>query len=260
MNYEDPNSNVGLPIFTIHGNHDDPSAQDNMSAVDILATINLVNYFGKVAITGSTGTGSIQLSPVLMKKGETRLALYGLGNIRDERLCRLFSAPKAVAWERPMDDGTWINVFTLHQNRVAHVRDSKSHLKESQLPSFLDVVIWGHEHECIESPWKSVGTGSGRFSIFQPGSSVATALSEGESKKKHVFMLEFNRNRWRHHLIPLETVRPFLFSQVALAKQPSVSAGNPDVGLGSLFFCDSSSMQLTWQHVWFICRVSLGSL
>lgn len=24
-NYEDPNINVNMPVFTIHGNHDDPS-------------------------------------------------------------------------------------------------------------------------------------------------------------------------------------------------------------------------------------------
>jgi DNA repair exonuclease SbcCD nuclease subunit len=25
VNYEDPNFNVGMPVFTIHGNHDDPA-------------------------------------------------------------------------------------------------------------------------------------------------------------------------------------------------------------------------------------------
>lgn len=24
INYEDPNLNVGIPVFSIHGNHDDP--------------------------------------------------------------------------------------------------------------------------------------------------------------------------------------------------------------------------------------------
>lgn len=47
-NFEDPNLNVGLPIFTIHGNHDDPTGADSLSAVDILSTAGLVNYFGKV--------------------------------------------------------------------------------------------------------------------------------------------------------------------------------------------------------------------
>lgn len=53
VNFQDPNLNVGLPIFTIHGNHDDPSGQDNLSAVDILSSCGLVNYFGKVVGTCS---------------------------------------------------------------------------------------------------------------------------------------------------------------------------------------------------------------
>lgn len=48
VNYEDPNLNIGLPVFTIHGNHDDPAGSDNLSAVDILSSAGLLNYFGKV--------------------------------------------------------------------------------------------------------------------------------------------------------------------------------------------------------------------
>jgi len=47
VNFENSNFNVGLPVFTIHGNHDDPAGADNLSAVDVLSTCNLVNYFGK---------------------------------------------------------------------------------------------------------------------------------------------------------------------------------------------------------------------
>jgi DNA repair exonuclease SbcCD nuclease subunit len=47
-NFEDPNINVGLPVFTIHGNHDDPAGADNLSAVDLVSACGLVNYFGKV--------------------------------------------------------------------------------------------------------------------------------------------------------------------------------------------------------------------
>jgi DNA repair exonuclease SbcCD nuclease subunit len=48
VNYEDPNHNISLPVFTIHGNHDDPAGAENLSAVDILSTAALLNYFGKV--------------------------------------------------------------------------------------------------------------------------------------------------------------------------------------------------------------------
>ena len=48
VNYEDPNYNISLPVLTIHGNHDDPAGAENLSAVDILSTCRLLNYFGKV--------------------------------------------------------------------------------------------------------------------------------------------------------------------------------------------------------------------
>ncbi|KXZ44363.1 hypothetical protein GPECTOR_69g456 [Gonium pectorale] len=53
VNFESPNLNVGLPVLTIHGNHDDPAGQDSLSAVDILSQAGLVNYFGKHPLTGS---------------------------------------------------------------------------------------------------------------------------------------------------------------------------------------------------------------
>jgi double-strand break repair protein MRE11 len=108
VNYEDPNYNVGMPVFSIHGvktpatrlgsafgfgvvsqpvpqrasgaltepcrspptptllgspagNHDDPSGTDNLAALDILATCNLVNYFGKtVRCSRSFTAGLVQ--------------------------------------------------------------------------------------------------------------------------------------------------------------------------------------------------------
>lgn len=50
---------MGLPVFTIHGNHDDPTGADSLSAVDILSTAGLVNYFGKTV--GSTPAAAIKL-------------------------------------------------------------------------------------------------------------------------------------------------------------------------------------------------------
>jgi double-strand break repair protein MRE11 len=36
VNYEDANLNVCLPVFAIHGNHDDPSGAGGYSALDLL--------------------------------------------------------------------------------------------------------------------------------------------------------------------------------------------------------------------------------
>lgn len=57
---------MGLPIFTIHGNHDDPAGQDNLSAVDILSSCGLINYFGKVVGGHGSHASMPCLSPVMM--------------------------------------------------------------------------------------------------------------------------------------------------------------------------------------------------
>ncbi len=80
--------------------------------MDLLNVCNLINYFGK-----SANIDDVTIYPVLMKKGETKFALYGLGNIRDERLYRTFQQKK-VKLMRPVEArDEWFNVFVLHQNR-----------------------------------------------------------------------------------------------------------------------------------------------
>lgn len=76
------------------------------------------------------------------------------------------------------------------------------------------------------------------FSVLQPGSSVATALSEGEAKNKHVVILEIMGDQWRTFKFPLRTVRPFAFDQ---ARTPLMcsrdSHGNSCVIVWSLHLC-----------------------
>ena len=90
--------------------------EKHLSALDILAASNLVNYFGK-----TDDINDIEISPILLKKGCTKVALYGLGNIRDERLVHTWKSKKKVKWLRPaQDQEEWFNLFTMHQNRVMH--------------------------------------------------------------------------------------------------------------------------------------------
>ena len=58
-----------------------------------------------------------------------------------------------------------------------------NYIPEKFLDDFLDLIIWGHEHECIIDP-KNAEDPNLSFYISQPGSSVATSLSEGEAKPK----------------------------------------------------------------------------
>ncbi|KAH7433647.1 hypothetical protein KP509_07G079200 [Ceratopteris richardii] len=233
VNYEDQHYNVGLPIFTIHGNHDDPAGVDNLSAIDILSACNLVNYFGKMVLGGS-GVGQITVYPILIQKGTTKVALYGFGNIRDERLNRMFQTPHAIRWIRPETQGDssvsdWFNIFVLHQNRVK--TNPKNAVNEHFLPRFLDFIIWGHEHECLIDPQEVAGMG---FHLSQPGSSIATSLIDGEAKPKHVLLLEIKGSQYRPTKIPLNSVRAFEYADVSLQNEPDLDPNDPEAVLDHL--------------------------
>ena len=235
VNFEDENVNVALPIFAIHGNHDDPSGQENLSALDILSSCSLINYFGKHALSGSN-TGAIELKPVLLRKGETKLALYGLGWIRDQRLHQMMASKGNVKWIRPgsSDEKTplanWFNLMLIHQNRVSHA--PKNSISERHLPSWMDLVVWGHEHECLIEPQLFDGV-----SVSQPGSSVTTSLVEAESGTKKICILELKPGKekkdpphWRLLPVPLQTTRPYAFKNVSLAEQEDLINEEDDGG------------------------------
>ena len=62
---------------------------------------------------------------------------------------------------------------------------------------------------------------------MQPGSSVATALSEGESRPKHVQLLEVCNLQYRIQSIKLETVRPFIWKSISLKDQQAIDPEEP---------------------------------
>lgn len=208
VNYEDPNFNVALPVFMIHGNHDDPTGDGNLSAIDMLSTAGLVNYFGK-----SREVDDITMMPVLLRKGSTHVALYGLGSMRDERLHRTFLNRKVKMLAPPTENGQeWFNIMLFHQNRVAHT--STSFIPETFLDDSLDLVIWGHEHDNRIEPEYIPQRD---FYVSQPGSSVVTSLSEGECKRpKQVALLEVAGTKFVYKPITLKSVRPFIMGDVSL--------------------------------------------
>lgn len=209
VNYQDPNFNVAYPVFSVHGNHDDPTGDDALSAIDVLSTAGLLNHFGK-----SPSCDNVEVTPVLLKKGITKLALYGIGAMRDERLHTTF-AKKNVNMLIPSEGHKeWFNLFVIHQNRAKHSK--KNYIPESFLDEFLDLVIWGHEHEClIEPTWSESAK---PFYISQPGSSVATSLSEGESAPKAIGLLSVYKKTFKMEKIPLETVRQFMMDNIVLSE------------------------------------------
>ena len=209
-NYEDMNINVSLPVFSIHGNHDDPSGDGHYAALDLLEMSGLINYFGRVPISDE-----IEVKPLMLQKGNTKLALYGLSNVRDERLYRSFRAEK-VAYHRPnVQQREWYNIGVVHQNHHAH--GPTSYLPENFLPELLDLVIWGHEHECVINPQTNAEMG---FKVMQPGSSIATSLAPGEAVQKHVAILGITGREMKCEPVKLKTVRPFVYKEIILGTIP----------------------------------------
>lgn len=209
VNYEDENLNIGVPVFAISGNHDDATGDSLLLPLDILAASGLVNYFGKVV-----NNEDITVAPLLFKKGTTKLALYGIGNVKDERLHRVFRDNKATFLRSADEPDSWFNFLCVHQNHVAHTRTS--YIPENFLPKFMDFILWGHEHECIPDPMYNPEMG---FDVLQPGSSVATALSPGEMVEKNVFIMNIRDNKYSIEPVKLKTVRPFIMDEVVLQKE-----------------------------------------
>ncbi|KAG8136991.1 hypothetical protein E2320_005537 [Naja naja] len=207
VNYQDENLNISIPVFSIHGNHDDPTGADGLCALDILTCAGLINHFGR-----SPSIEKIEISPILLQKGNSKIALYGLGSVPDERLYRMF-VNKQVTMLRPREDeDRWFNMFVIHQNRSKH--GATNYIPEQFLDDFIDLVIWGHEHECKISPTRNEQQ---LFYVSQPGSSVVTSLSPGETARKHVGLLHIKDKKMKMQKIPLQTVRPFYLEDLVLA-------------------------------------------
>ena len=81
----------------------------------------------------------------------------------------------------------------------------------------MDLVIWGHEHECLIHPRHNAET---NFDVMQPGSSVATSLDKSEEEPKHVAILSVTGREYKSEPIRLKSVRPFKTKDIVLAEDP----------------------------------------
>ncbi|KAF4576241.1 meiotic recombination [Pleurotus pulmonarius] len=226
INYEDPNFNVAIPVFSIHGNHDDPQgagSEGALCALDMLSVSGLVNYMGKIdlplASAKPAGKGEkekessshgIAVRPVLLRKGKTRLGLYGIGNVKDARM-HFELRSNRVRMFMPQDKEEWFNLMLLHQNRVKH--GPQEYVPEGMFDDNIDLVVWGHEHDCRIVPEPVAGK---NYYITQPGSTVATSLADGEATQKHVALVQIQGKEFQLTPIPLRSVRPFVIEEVTL--------------------------------------------
>ncbi|KDN37905.1 Metallo-dependent phosphatase, partial [Tilletiaria anomala UBC 951] len=223
VNYEDGNFNVAIPVFSIHGNHDDPQGlgpDGALSALDILATAGLINYFGKTnLVVGRNGPQNssdrdIKIRPALLQKGTTKLALYGLGNLHDERLAMELRMRRVRMYQPVEDRDEYFHMLALHQNRVGH--NPKAVVPEGIFDDSLHLLIWGHEHEERADPEQVPDK---PYRICQPGSTVVTALSKGEDKPKCVVILKIHGRDYEVTKRELKSVRPFIIEDLDLEQE-----------------------------------------
>ncbi|RXN08101.1 double-strand break repair MRE11A [Labeo rohita] len=201
---------------------------DGLCAIDLLSCAGLINHFGR-----SRSVEKLEISPVLLQKGNTRIALYGIGSIPDERLYRMFINNQVTMLRPREDEDGWFNLFVIHQNRSKH--GATNYIPEQFLDDFLDLVVWGHEHECKIAP---VRNEQQLFYVTQPGSSVITSLSPGEAVKKHIGLLRVKGKKMNLQKIPLQTVRQFFIQDVTLSEHPDLfSPEQPNVMLKVMAFC-----------------------
>lgn len=184
----------------------DHSQEGHLAALDLLAMSGLLNYYGR-----TPESDNIHIKPVLLQKGQIKLALYGMSNVRDERLFRTFRDGNVKFFQPSVQSGEWFNLMSVHQNH--HAYTETNYLPEHFLPSFMDLIVWGHEHECKIDPVTNAELG---FKVMQPGSSVATSLVKGEAEPKHISIISVTGKEFTCEPIRLKSVRPFVTRDITL--------------------------------------------
>ena len=199
---------IKLPIFSIHGNHDYPTGKSVLSTLDIFA-LKEINYFGKIA-----DASKCTVHPIIFQKGSTTVALYGLGFLKENKLVSALKSG-SIKFKSPPENA--FCMLVVHQNRRSKttINDSNelnvNFLPEELIPDFIDLVVWGHEHESIPKVEKSFFSS---VYIYQPGSTIVTSLIKSEAVDKHIGLLEIQGKEFKLTPIMLETVRPFVYAEV----------------------------------------------
>ncbi|GIX60928.1 Mre11 DNA-binding domain-containing protein [Babesia caballi] len=212
-----------IPFFVIHGNHDNPTALNGLSPIDLLDVSGLVTFFGT-----TTDMNRVELRPILLRKGSINVALYGLGWVKDDYLYQAFEEGRVV-FVPPSDlERNWYNVLLFHQNRYPRRgKGTLDYIPETLLPEWLDLVVWGHEHECLKYPQRCE---SRNFHILQLGSTVQTSMAASEMAPKHCCLLELDGERVTFSPITLETARQLHYSDISLAQLGITNGSENDIG------------------------------
>lgn len=91
----------------------------------MLSVSGVLNYFGKVDLAADegqpdAGDKGIRIKPILLRKGTTHLAMYGVGNVKDARMhyeLRSNRVKMFMPEGGEVGEEDWFNMLLVHQNR-----------------------------------------------------------------------------------------------------------------------------------------------
>lgn len=91
----------------------------------MLSVSGLLNYFGKLDLSSEDNPDpasdkGIRIKPVLLRKGSTHLAMYGVGNVKDARMHYELRSNRVKMFMPdggPVKEDDWFNMLLVHQNR-----------------------------------------------------------------------------------------------------------------------------------------------
>mmetsp|Transcript_3378 Transcript_3378/g.6944 ORF Transcript_3378/g.6944 Transcript_3378/m.6944 type:complete len:477 (+) Transcript_3378:1287-2717(+) len=210
VNWDVPDVSIRLPVMSIHGNHDEPLIETGVSALHLLDSSKLLTY-----LRHESFEGQLHVRPVVVRKpGGCTVAVYGMGFVKDQILHQMFKEQLVVFHKANAD----VHILLLHQNRYKGQGQGTPHeycLPEHWIPDFIDIVIWGNEHESMPD---SQAFPIMKCRVIQPGSTVPTSLIAAEAKPKHAILIEAGWERTEIITIPLTTPRQFFFTQLELSE------------------------------------------
>ncbi len=170
---------TSAPIVAIPGTHE-RIAEGKENAVKLLSLAGLL------ADTSEATT--------ILKKGEERVAIFGLGGLSDEMVKEriIALAPAGITGA--------FNIFMFHQSIYEMLPFSENIIHYSDLPNGFDLYVCGHMHSVTEA------TVHGK-ELLIPGSTVLTQLKSDEQPRKG-FIIYDTENR-SHRFIEINS-RPFV--------------------------------------------------
>ncbi|CDR96710.1 DNA repair protein (mre11) family protein, putative [Babesia bigemina] len=211
-----------IPFFVIHGNHDNPTAVNGLSPIDLLDVSGLVTFLGT-----ANDMKKVELHPILISKENIKVALYGLGWVKDECLYEAFESGRVHFVPPDESQHHWYKILLFHQNRYARRgKGVKDYIPDSFLPGWLDLVIWGHEHECLKFPQRSE---SRDFQVLQLGSTVHTSMAQAEMAPKHCCLMELGPDDVKFYPITLESARQLHYSDINLSQLAIANGGEKEI-------------------------------